>query len=71
MDRNITITTLRTTSSCPDRNTCPSVHRVAGMAGRFVVGKRVDDPALRKAFAPLMADDEELTWTPDDLLPEV
>ena len=71
MDQKIEIVTLRTTSECPDRVTCPAVHRVVDRPGRFIVGKRVTDPQLRAAFAPLMAADEELTWTPDGLLPEV
>ncbi|ANY06586.1 hypothetical protein [Pseudonocardia sp. HH130630-07] len=66
------ITTLRTTSNCPDDGTCPSVHRTAEHPDRlYVITKRVDDPAITAAFAHLVADDELLGFVPADLLPEV
>lgn len=66
------ITTLRTTSDCPDENTCPSLHRTdEHPGGVFVISKRVDDPAVVDAFAHLMAPDEVLGFVPNDLIPEV
>jgi hypothetical protein len=59
-------------SSCPDGRTCPAVTAVPALPGsRFVIGKRVSDPALRAAFAAHLAEDEELVMVPAELLPEV
>jgi len=71
--RTITITTLRTTdTSCPDNRTCPSIHAIADEPGRrYVITKRVVDPAVAAAFAQLVADDEQLGYVPTDLIPEV
>lgn len=64
------IITLRTT--CPDTRTCPAVKEVPATPGvRYVIGKRVTDPALRAAFAAHLGDDEDLVEVPTDLLPEV
>ncbi len=73
MDRAIKITTLRTTDmSCPDTRSCPSIHVVAGEPGRrYVITKKVTDPAVAAAFAHLVADDEQLGFLPTDLIPEV
>jgi hypothetical protein len=66
----IEIVTLRT--SCPDGRTCPAVKAVPSMPGsRYIVGKRVTDPALLAAFAPHLAPDEDLIEVPTELLPEV
>jgi hypothetical protein len=70
-DRPLRVTTLRTLSDCPDRLTCPSLHRLEGRPGIYQIGKKVTDPAARAALAPLMAADEEITWVPDELYPEV
>ena len=72
MKRIIEITTLRTNGSCPDNRTCPSIHSVADRPDRrYVVSKRVTDPDEIAAFAPLVADDEQLGWLPATLIPEV
>lgn len=72
MGRTITIRTLRTTDFCPDNRTCPSIHAVADEPDRrYVVTKKVTDPAVVAAFAPLVADDEQLGYVPTNLIPEV
>jgi hypothetical protein len=73
MDRVVKITTLRATDVlCPDTRSCPSIHAVAGEPDRrYVITKRVTDPAVATAFAHLVADDEQLGYVPADLLPEV
>jgi hypothetical protein len=73
MKRAIEITTLRTTSgSCPDNRTCPSIHSFTDRPDRrYVVTKRVTDPDEIAAFAPLVADDEQVGWVPATLIPEV
>lgn len=69
-DRDPRIITLRALD-CPDRINCPSKHRFAGHAGIYTIGKQVTDPDVIAAFAPLLGDDELLSWTPDELHPEV
>ncbi len=70
MDRKITVTMLRT--ACPDGISCPSVHKIdTDPTGRYVISKRVTDPAVLDAFAPFIAPDEVLGRVPDTLLPEV
>jgi len=72
MRRTITITTLRTTSECPDNRTCPSIHAVAEQPDRrYVITKEVTDPAVIAAFAHLVSGDEQLGYLPADLIPEV
>lgn len=70
------ITTLRTLAGddayCPNERTCPSVHALdMHPERRYVITKRETDPGIIAAFAPLMADDEQLGWTPDALFPEI
>lgn len=38
---------------------------------RYVITKKVTDPAVTAAFAHLVADDEQLGYVPADLIPEV
>ena len=73
MERTITITTLRSTAdSCPDRRTCPSIHRVTDRPERrYVITKRVTDAAEIAAFAQLVGAGEQLGWLPAELLPEL
>ncbi|MGQ0773014.1 MAG: hypothetical protein ACT4NY_01100 [Pseudonocardiales bacterium] len=73
MDRTIKITTLRTTSThCPDTRSCTSIHAVTGEPDRrYVITKKVTDPAVIAAFAHLVAGDEQLGYVPMDLIPEV
>lgn len=70
-DRPPRVITLRTLADCPDRLTCPGVHRLEGVPGIFQIGKKVTDPAHRAAFAPHMDVDETVLWQPDELYPEV
>jgi hypothetical protein len=66
----IDIVTLR--GGCADGRTCPAVKAVPATPGvRYVIGKRVTDPALRAAFASHLAEDEDLVEIPTELLPEV
>lgn len=73
MDRTIKITRLRTTDmSCPDNRACTSIHAVAGEPDRrYVITKKVTDPAVAAAFAHLVGEDEQLGFVPADLIPEV
>jgi hypothetical protein len=56
---------------CPVGPHCPSVHRVAGQPGYYLIGKRVADDAMVAAFADMVAPDEVLSWVPDEVLPEL
>ncbi len=40
-------------------------------ARRYVITKKVTDPAAAAAFAHLVAYDEQLGYVPTDLIPEV
>lgn len=73
MDRSVKITTLRRADTlCPDTRSCPSIHAVAGEPHRrYVITKKVTDPAVTTAFAHLVADDEQLGYVPAALIPEV
>lgn len=71
MNRKIEIVTLRTTNRCPDRFDCPSINRVVGRPGKYVVGKQVTDPDILARFSEQMAADEVVTWVPDDVITEV
>lgn len=73
MDRTIKITTLRTTdASCPDNRSCTSIHAVADEPDRrYVITKKVSDPAVSAAFAHLVAEDEQLGYVATALIPEV
>jgi hypothetical protein len=73
MYRVIKITKLRATDTfCPDNRTCTSIHAVADEPDRrYVITKKVSDPAVAAAFAHLVADDEQLGYVPTDLIPEV
>lgn len=73
MDRTIKITTLRTTGTvCPDNRSCTSINVLADEPDRrYVVTKKVTDPAVISAFAHLVGDDEQLGYVPADLIPEV
>jgi hypothetical protein len=72
MGRTIKIHTLRTAANCPDNRTCPSIHAVVDEPDRrYVITKRVTDPAVVAAFAHLVADDEQLGHVPTGLIPEV
>lgn len=73
MDRSIKVTTLRITGTpCPDTRSCPSIHAVADEPDRrYVITKKVTDPAVIAAFAHFVADDEQLGYVPIDLIPEV
>lgn len=73
MDRSIKIITLRTTdASCPDTRSCPSIRAIVDEPNRrYVITKKVTDPAVAAAFAHLVADDEQLGYVPTDLIPEV
>lgn len=73
MDPVIKIITLRTADAlCPDNRTCTSIHAVADEPDRrYVITKKVTDPAVAAAFAHLVADDEQLGYVPTDLIPEV
>ncbi|MGA9312253.1 MAG: hypothetical protein WBV74_18070 [Pseudonocardiaceae bacterium] len=71
MRRAVDIITLRTTDQCPDNRTCPSIHAVTGEPDRrYVITKKVTDPAVIAAFARLVAGDEQLGYVPTDLIPE-
>lgn len=54
MDPVIKIITLRTADAlCPDNRTCTSIHAVADEPDRrYVITKKVTDPAVAAAFAP-------------------
>jgi hypothetical protein len=66
----IAIVTLR--STCPDTRTCPAIKAVPTTPGsRYVIGKRVTDPALLGAFAAHLGDGEDVLEVPAELLPEV
>ena len=73
MHRVIKITRLRATDMlCPDNRSCTSIHAVADEPDRrYVITKKVTDPAVAAAFAHLVADDEQLRYVPADLIPEV
>ncbi|MGH3937967.1 MAG: hypothetical protein ACRDTG_04920 [Pseudonocardiaceae bacterium] len=73
MDRIIKITTLRAADSfCPDTRSCASISAVADEPGRrYVITKKVTDPAVASAFAHLVGEDEQLGYVPTDLIPEV
>jgi hypothetical protein len=73
MRRTIEIITLRTSDvSCPDTRSCTSIHTVADEPDRrYVITKKVRDPAVAAAFAHLVANDEQLGYVPADLIPEV
>ncbi len=73
MEPVVKITTLRTTDTlCPDTRSCPSIHAVAGEPHRrYLVTKKVTDPAVAAAFVHLIADDEQLGYVPTELLPGV
>lgn len=73
MDRVVKITTLRTVDElCPDTRSCPSIHVVAGEPDRrYMITKKVMDPAVVAVFAHLVGDDEQLGHVPTDLIPEV
>ncbi len=71
MGHAVEIITLRTTDECPDNRTCPSIHAVTGEPGRrYVITKKVTDPAVVAAFTHLVALDEQLGYVPTDLIPE-
>ena len=67
---DLLIQTLHTTR-CAVRRCCPSVHRVAGRSGYYLIGKRIDDPLILAAFESITAADEVLSWVPDSVLPEL
>lgn len=73
MDHTIKITTLRMADTiCPDTRSCPSIHAIAGKPDRrYLITKKVTDPAVAAAFAHLVGDDEQLGYVPTDLIPEV
>jgi hypothetical protein len=76
VDRKIEVTTLRTLAGddehCPDNNVCPSIHVLDHQPHRrYLVLKRVTDPAERAALAHLVGDDELVGWAPEELFPEV
>lgn len=63
------IRTIRT-ARCSAGYYCPSVHRVDGRPGVYVIGKQVDVATLLE-FAHLIGPDEAIVWVPDEVLPEV
>lgn len=73
MDRKFKITTLRRAdTSCPDNRSCTSINALADEPDRrYVVTKKVTDPAVISAFAHLVSNDEQLGYVPTDLIPEV
>lgn len=72
MAGTIKITTLRMIETCPDNRTCPSIHAVADAPDvRYVITKKITDPAMAAAFAHLVGDDEQLGTVPAELIPEV
>lgn len=73
MSRHVDITTLRTLADiCPDKRTCPSIHALTDRPERrYVITKRVTDLDELAAFAPLMAEGEQVGWLPAELIPEV
>ena len=68
--RKIEIVTLRT--SCPDNRICPSIHAITDEPHRrYVITKKVTDPAVNAAFTHLVGEDEQLGYVPTELIPEV
>jgi hypothetical protein len=64
------ITTLRTTSECPDITNCVSIHDLdIHPERRYVITKRETDPAVLDAFAHLIGDDEQLGYGPTAMFP--
>jgi hypothetical protein len=69
MTQHYEVTTLRSLpdSVCNERYTCVGRHKVAGVAGSFVVLKEVTDPAHAAALARHVGEGELLGWSPDEL----
>jgi hypothetical protein len=72
MPRKIAITTVRRLNDhgeqCNDRYTCQGIHILADRPGRrYVVLKRVTDPAEAAALAKFVGEDELLGYADDRL----
>lgn len=69
MSPTCVVTTLRSLpdGDCNERNTCVGRHKVDGVAGSFVVLKKVADTGIHAALAPHVGPGELLGWAPDEL----
>lgn len=71
-DEPVHIETLRTTSACPDRISCPAVRRTNLLpGGKLMQGKKIPDEVRAALVAMGMPPDEDAVWQPDELIPEV